>query len=171
MRPSEGWGPYLWVTIFSFSIPTCVSRLAHRLKMRKQEKSKTYRLNRTGCTHTHDTMLHTCVLSERTGTNCEHEPCLDVVDINLTLISELERALSIFLAERVRLVNFSILRKFTICFDCKTQTRHQGDSIYFENRDVRFRASSAVYLTITSALSSWKSRRESRMMSPWLIQT
>lgn len=37
--------------------------------------------------------------------------------------------------------------------------------------DVQLRASSAVYLTMTSALSSWKSRSEIRMMSPWLIQT
>ena len=37
--------------------------------------------------------------------------------------------------------------------------------------DLRFRASSDVYLTMTSALSSWKSRSEIRMMSPWLIQT
>ena len=36
---------------------------------------------------------------------------------------------------------------------------------------VRLRASSAVYFTITSALSSWKSRSERRMISPWLIQT
>lgn len=31
--------------------------------------------------------------------------------------------------------------------------------------------SSTVYLTMTSALSSWKSRKEIRIMSPWLIQT
>lgn len=36
---------------------------------------------------------------------------------------------------------------------------------------VRLRASSAVYFTMTSALSSWNSRSDSRMMSPWLIQT
>jgi hypothetical protein len=33
------------------------------------------------------------------------------------------------------------------------------------------RASSAVYFTITSALSSWKSRNDRSTMSPWLIQT
>ena len=43
--------------------------------------------------------------------------------------------------------------------------------VWEEGDDAQLRASSAVYLTITSALSSWKSRRESRMMSPWLIQT
>ena len=36
---------------------------------------------------------------------------------------------------------------------------------------LRLRASSFVYFWMTSALSSWKSRSESRMMSPWLIQT
>ena len=36
---------------------------------------------------------------------------------------------------------------------------------------LRLRASSLVYFWMTSALSSWKSRSESRMMSPWLIQT
>lgn len=36
---------------------------------------------------------------------------------------------------------------------------------------LRFRASSVVYFWITSALSSWKSRNEIKMMSPWLIQT
>lgn len=35
----------------------------------------------------------------------------------------------------------------------------------------RLRASSEVYLRMTSPLPSWKSRRERRMMSPWLIQT
>jgi hypothetical protein len=37
--------------------------------------------------------------------------------------------------------------------------------------DAQFRASSEVYFTMTSALSSWKSRRDRRTISPWLIHT
>ena len=39
------------------------------------------------------------------------------------------------------------------------------------NWHVRFRASSAVYLTMTSALVSSNSRSDSRTISPWFIQT
>lgn len=53
--------------------------------------------------------------------------------------------------------------RFTLMGADKAARRRKGD--------IQLRASSAVYLTMTSALSSWKSRRESKMMSPWLIQT
>lgn len=41
---------------------------------------------------------------------------LDVVDINLSLISELKGALAIFLAKCVRLVDFGVFWEFAIRF-------------------------------------------------------
>ena len=93
---------------------------------------------------------------------------LDVVDVDLLVVSELECTLAILLAKGLRLVDFGVFWQLAVRFHYEWREISASDEEY---DDVRLRASSAVYLTITSALSSWKSRRERRMMSPWLIQT
>ena len=40
---------------------------------------------------------------------------LDVIDVDLALISKLERAFAIFLPKCIRLVDLCILREFSIC--------------------------------------------------------
>jgi len=54
-------------------------------------------------------------------TNCKKHSSLDVVDIHLAFVPELERALPIFLAERVCLVDLGVLWEFAICFHCKRE--------------------------------------------------
>ena len=96
----------------------------------------------------------------------------NVIDIHLSIVSELECALSILFSVRIRLVDLRIFRKFTISFDCaeggKVLNEEGG---YMKERDLRLRASSAVYFTITSAFPSWNSRSDKSTISPWLIQT
>ena len=69
--------------------------------------------------------------------------------------------------------HFPGVRHTLSLFNRKRERRRSTDThgVGQEMWHAQLRASSAVYLTITSALLSWNSRRESRMMSPWLIQT
>ena len=99
---------------------------------------------------------------------CRERIQSDVVDVDLP-VPELESTFFFVLAESICLVDLGVFGELSVSFDWKTngkqnqrlETRQQLDK-----NDVRFRASSAVYLTMTSALSSWKSRRERRTMSP-----
>lgn len=43
---------------------------------------------------------------------------LDVVDVDFTLVAELERALALLVSERLGLVDLGILRQFSVCFHC-----------------------------------------------------
>lgn len=94
----------------------------------------------------------------------------NIVDVDLLVVAELECALALLLAEVLGLVDLGVFWQFAIRFYCGGEISN-AQPAYTDCGDVRLRASSAVYLTMTSALSSWKSRREMRMMSPWLIQT
>jgi hypothetical protein len=43
---------------------------------------------------------------------------LDVVDVHLVVVAELERALALLLAHRIRLVNLGVLRELAVSFHC-----------------------------------------------------
>ena len=59
----------------------------------------------------------TCIDTRRHGGTLYTN--LNIVDVDLFVFTELERALAIFLGEVVGLVDFGILGKFTVSFHCK----------------------------------------------------
>ena len=86
------------------------------------------------------------------------------------VLLELDVALALLAAERVGLVDLGVGRQLAVLRRCGV-SRWRSVVTTAALTCFRFLASSAVYFWITSALSSWKSRSDRRMMSPWLIQT
>lgn len=111
----------------------------------------------------------------RTQKAVRSDSALDVINVNLSLISEFKGAFAIFLAKCVCLIDLGIFGQFAVCFYCRAERAYQSLNKSERERsgdgDARFRASSAVYFTITSAFPSWNSRRDSSTISPWFIQT
>ena len=87
----------------------------------------------------------------------------ELVNVDFPVIRKLKRATIVIFTEGI-LIDLSIFRQFTVGLD--TFRSGNGFSLAQRKQTFRFRASSAVYLTITSALPSWKSRSERRMISP-----
>lgn len=54
--------------------------------------------------------------------NVDGRNSLDIIDIQITLITELERALAVLLAKRIRLVNLGVLGELTIRFHCSSES-------------------------------------------------
>lgn len=87
----------------------------------------------------------------------------ELVNVDFAIIRKLESASLVIFTEGI-LVDLGIFWQFTVGLN--TLRSGNGLALTQRKQTFRFRASSAVYLTITSALPSWKSRSERRMMSP-----
>lgn len=116
----------------------------------------------SGCGRTENVSYKQCNLNTSRG--------LNIVDIDLPFVAELEGAFTVFFGECIRLIDLGALWKLPIRFHWRGRVSDRNGTIQ-QGGDSRFLASSAVYLTMTSALSSWNSRSESSTMSPWLIHT
>jgi len=87
----------------------------------------------------------------------------ELVNVDFAVIRKLERATLVIFTKGI-FIDLGIFRQFTVGLDMFDQV--MAFSLAQRKQTFKFRASSAVYLTITSALPSWKSRSERRMISP-----
>ena len=108
---------------------------------------------------THSVLRPTIALMVLTSVRTPSE----LVNVDFAIIRKLESASFVVITKGI-LVDLGIFGQFTVGLD----TFRSGNShaLTLGKRTFKFRASSAVYLTITSALPSWKSRSERRMISP-----
>ena len=103
---------------------------------------------------------------DSTSTPCVHptRTQLYIVDVHFPFLTELKCAFAVLISKGICLVDLGSLGELAICFYLGVESAPTlGVS---ERIDIQLRASSPVYFTMTSALPSWNSRNDSRIMSP-----